>query len=169
MVDPRRELDDRYRIQLFGEPGSVAGQAIVDLWIREGVMPAVEARRRLSEILFVAVVNETDEPVAVSTVYLSENELLRVKLWNYRTFVARDHRQSDLAWMLFYASLTRLEELHAEGADEGAAGVFMSVQSKVLRTSRDAAIWPQSKFAFVGESERGSHFRVRYFPDAVVA
>jgi hypothetical protein len=168
MVDPGRELDERYRIQLFGKPGSVTEQAIVDLWTREGVMPAVEARRRLSEVLFVAV-DEDDEPVAVSTVYLTENELLRVKLWNYRTFVVREHRQSDLAWMLFYASLTRLEELHEEGADDGAAGVFMSIQHKGLRTSRDAAIWPQSKFTFVGESERGSHFRVRYFRDAVVA
>ena len=67
MVDPERELDDRYRMQLFGEPGSASGEAVADLWMREGAMPAVEARRRLSEVLFVAV-DEGDAPVAVSTV-----------------------------------------------------------------------------------------------------
>ena len=64
MVDPGRKLDESYRIQPFGGPDSVAGDAVVRLWTREGAMLAAEARRRLSEVLFVAI-DEEGKPRSV--------------------------------------------------------------------------------------------------------
>ena len=168
MAGNDRRLADRYRILQPGEPGSVDAQDVVELWIREGAMPADEARRRASEILFVAIDAE-DGAVGAATVYLERSEQLRLDLWHYRTFVARDHREGDLAWLLLFASIEHLRGRHESGKDTRAAGMFMAVQNRGLKTTRDAAVWPASGFAFVGQSPKGAHLRVLYFPGTTIA
>jgi hypothetical protein len=168
MTDHKRKLPDRYRIQRPGEPGSVDAQEVVDLWIREGAMPAVEARRRAEEIVFLAVDAE-DGAVGAGTAYLAWNEQLRLDLWHYRTYIARGHRKSDLAWLLLFASIEHLRGRHLAGEDTRAAGMFMAVQNKGLKATRDEAIWSASRFAFVAQSPKGAHHRVLYFPGTSIA
>jgi hypothetical protein len=168
MADHDRKLSDRYRIARPGEPGSVDAQRVVDLWIREGAMPPAEARRRAEEILFVAI-DSDDGAVGAGTAYLAWNEQLRLDLWHYRTYIGGNHRESDLAWLLLFASIEHLRSRHIAREDTRAAGMFMAVQNKGLKATRDEAIWSASRFAFVGQSPKGAHHRVLYFPGTSIA
>jgi hypothetical protein len=163
MADADRQLDPRHRIELLADSGSVGPEEVVTLWTSAGALSLEEARRRVAEVLFVAV-DETDGLVGVSTVRPMAIPQLRMDLWYYRTFVARGHRAGNLAWLLMFSSRDHLAELHASGEDTRGAGLFMAVQNEGLKRTRDSAIWPASGFTFVGEDTKGAHLRVLWFP-----
>jgi hypothetical protein len=52
------------------------------------------------------------------------------------------------------------------GADTRAAGIVFEVQNEGLKLINDAT-WLPTDFTFIGESRRGDHVRVHYFPGAV--
>lgn len=159
-----RRLDPGQRIELLSD-SAIRREAIVSLWTRDQALTTEAARRRVDEVLFVAI-DDRDGPVAVSSVQLRNIERLRMDLWYYRTYVAADHRASSLAWVLMYITIDHLRDRYVSGEDTQGAGMFMAVQNRALKTSRDAGMWPRSKFGFVGEDSKGAHLRVLYFPGA---
>lgn len=163
MVDYGRELDPRHRIELLSESQSVDGDGLVSLWTQEGALSAEQARERVPEVLFVAIDDE-DGLVGVSTVKLMHIDRLRMDLWYYRTYVAREHRASSLAWLLMYFSIDHLRDRYVNGDDTRGAGIFMAVQNEGLKAARPKAIWARSRITFVGEDAAGAHLRVLYFP-----
>jgi len=114
-------------------------------------------------VLFVAV-DETNTPIGVSTVSLTHIDQLRTELWYYRTFVAGDHRAGSLAWVMMYASIDHIRDRYTSGEDTRGPGMFMAVQNRGLKSTRDMAIWERSRFAFIGEDAKGAHLRVLWFP-----
>jgi hypothetical protein len=160
-------LEDRYRIVHIAEAESVGEGDVLQLWEREGAMPPEVARRRAGEVAFVGM-EEREGLVAVSTLYLQRSERLGMDLWHYRVFVARPHRGSMLGEELTVATANYLEERFVSGRDRRGAGVFVEVENRMLKTVKNEAIWPQTRFAFIGEDARGNHLRVRYFPEALV-
>lgn len=161
-----RELDGRYRIQLLSDPGSVGEAAVIELWTTRADMDDAEARKRVGEVLFVAV-DEADEAVGVSTAYLAREEQLGMDLWHYRTYIAKGHRESNLGWLLMFHSRDHLERLFVSGEDTRGQGVFFALQNRAVQVTRNDAIWPTSRFAFVAEGKRGAHHRVNFFPGAL--
>lgn len=159
--------DDRYRIVHIAEADAVGEEDVLALWQREGAMPAEVARRRVGEVAFVGL-DEREGLVAVSTVYLQHSQRLGMDMWHYRTFVAEGHRRSLLAAELTLATTNHLEEQFVAGRDRRGAGVLMEVENPMLKAHRNQAIWPYTRFAFIGENARGNHVRVRYFPEALV-
>ena len=159
-----RTLGDRYRFLEPGESG-VGSDRIVRLWVDEGVLSEEQARARVNDVVLVAIDQEEDV-VGVSTAWLQENLHLRMTLWNYRTFVARAHRQGDIAFLLLHASRDALAARYADGTDRRASGMIMEVQNEILKRTRNQGIWTTSRFAFIGEDEVGAHHRVYYFPGA---
>lgn len=157
-----RKLDPRYRIELFD---SVRADAVVELWVREGALSRNRARERVREVALVAL--EREAVVGVATAALRDVPHLRMPLWRYRTFVARAHREGDIAFLLLHATRDHLRERFTSGADTRAAGMIFDVQNETLRRVRNEAVWPTSGFAFIGEDERGAHHRVYYFPGAL--
>jgi hypothetical protein len=160
--------EDRYRVRLLSEAGqSIDTDAVVELWTREGALPTEEARRRASEVLSVAT-DEEGVVVGVSTVYVARQPQLRMDLWQYRTFIAQDHRMSLLARRLLLHSQAHLEERFERGEDTRAGGMFFVLQNRGMQAKRTEAVWKLNHFAFVGEGRRGAHHRVYFFPSARV-
>ncbi len=161
-----RPLDDGYRIELFADQEAISAQTVIDLWAREGVVVPEEARRRVPEVLLVAI-HEDGELAGVSSVYLQENPQLRLDLWHFRAFVASGHRRSNVAVNLAVRGRDHLQDLFATGRDLRAAGIVYEVESEVLKRSHNEAVWSETDFTFIGENAKGDHVRVHYFPGAL--
>jgi len=152
-----------YRIEPFTEQERVTGEDVVAFWIQEGALAALEAQRRLAEILLVAR-DRAGRPAGVSTTVLRRIDQLRADLWYTRVFVGAAHRRSHLAIGLALGARDRLARRFASGADRRAIGIIFEIESEILKRFFPQAIWPRTQFAFIGETSTGSHVRVFYFP-----
>ena len=161
-----RRLDDRYRIERFGESDAVDEDAVIAMWTREGALSEARARERVREVALVAVERE-EGVVGVVTASLREHPHLRMTLWSYRAFVAPAHREGDIGFLLLHATRDHHCDRFTSGVDTRAAGIIFEVQNEILKRVRNQAVWRTSRFAFVGEDERGAHHRVHYFPGAL--
>lgn len=159
-----RRLEARYRFERYAD-GAIEPDEVAGLWIREGALSEEAARSRIADVVMCAV-DRDEGVVGVSTAWLQDNEHLGMRMWNYRTFVAPAHRQGDIAFLLLHATRDELAERYASGADVRASGILMEVQNEVLKRVRNQGVWATSRFAFIGEDERGAHHRVFYFPGA---
>lgn len=170
LAETRRQsypLEDRHRMEVFDETSEVGPEDLLELWAREGAVPDEEARRRVGEVHLVAIDRE-DGLVGVSSAYLQHNAQLRLELWHYRAFVARAHRMSSLAGALAVRGRELLEERFLSGEDTRAPGIIYEVENPGLKSYFNKALWLPTDFTFIGESARGHHVRVHYFPGAVV-
>ena len=154
-----------YRIGLLAETDGVGEQDVLDLWTREGVVPAAEATRRLSEVLLVGC-DDAGGLAGVSSAYLQRNAQLGLDLWYYRAFVAPAHRRGNLAVQLALTGRDHLERRHADGEDTRGAGLVYEVENEGLKRHFNDALWLPTDVTFIGENERGDHVRVRYHPGA---
>ena len=91
--------DPSYRVLPYAEQDVVTADDVVALWLREGILNEAEARRRVEEVLLVAV-DHDGGLVGVSTSYLQRNAQLRLDLHHVRAFVAAAHRRSTAATAL---------------------------------------------------------------------
>jgi hypothetical protein len=130
-------------------------------------MPADVALQRIHDVAFVAIDPEGGV-AAVSSVFLKRAQRLGMDMWHYRTFVGRDHRQGLLAQDLTIRTTDHLRERYVSGADTRAPGVFIEVENEILKTVKNEAVWPDTRFVFIGEDESGRHLRVHFFPGALV-
>lgn len=159
-------LGEGYRIVPFAEQSAVTAEDVVELWQRETVLPAEEARRRVAELHLIGV-DAADRPVGVSTAYLQHNEQLGMTLWYYRAFVADAHRHSALAVWLAVRGRELLERRFVEGEDTRAPGVVYEVENEGLKRYFPQAHWMPTDFLFIGDNARGDHVRVHWFAGAV--
>jgi hypothetical protein len=163
MGDPT--LEAGCRIVRFADQDEVSEEDVIGLWAREGVVAAAEARRRVHEVLLVAIDDE-DGLAGVSTAYLQRNPQLDIHLWYYRAFVAAAHRKGNIAVQLALRGRDHLEERFVSGADTRGAGVAYEVENEGLKRYFNQALWFPTLLTFIGESPGGAHVRIRYFPGA---
>jgi hypothetical protein len=156
-------LGEGYRIVPLAETGAATPDDVLELWAREGAVPEEQAKRRVHEVLMVAL-DPNDRVAAVSSVYLQRNPQLGLDLFYYRTYVANEHRMGHLSVRLLWATRDHLRERFESGEDSRAPGMIMEVENELLRTYYNRAFWVISDFFFIGETERGAHVRVHYFP-----
>jgi hypothetical protein len=157
-------LEDPYRIVPMADVEGAADKVLA-LWAREGVVPEVEARRRIHEVHLVAV-DGADGVVGVSSAYLQRSAQLAIDLWYYRAFVSKAHRRSTLAVHLALQGRDLLEGRFVNGEDTRAPGVIYEVENPGLKQYFNKALWMPTDFTFIGENDRGDHVRVHYFPGA---
>ena len=161
-------LGDRYRILELGETGEVSADDVLRLWAREGAVPAEEAQRRVQEVRVVGKERD-DGVIGVSSVYLQHNPQLRTDLWHYRTYVARAHRNSNVAAQLLLSNLALLDERYASGEDTRAPGMLFELENEGLKRYYNQARFSlQAELLFIGENRKGDHVRIHYFPGARV-
>jgi hypothetical protein len=159
-------LGEGYRIVPLAETDAAGPDDVLELWAPDDAVPDQEAQRRVHEVLMVAL-DPNDGVAGVSTVYLERNAQLGLDLWYYRTYVANEHRMGHLAVRLLWATRDHLRERFENGEDTRAPGMIMEVENKLLKTHYNRAFWVISDFFFIGETERGAHVRVHYFPGAL--
>lgn len=164
-MDARREkIQSDFRVGPLSNDGPVNHDAVLALWTREAGLAPDEARRRLGEVVLVAT-DGAGALAGVSTTYVREHPQLRMDLWHFRVFVAAEHRRSAVAGTLAKGARDLLRDRFVSGDDTRAAGMVFEVQNEALKR-RSHAIWPTTGFAFVGETSRGAHVRVQFFPGA---
>jgi hypothetical protein len=155
-----------YSVDLFAEQAAVGPEEVIAFWNREAALDPAEAQRRVSEVLVVATDREGNL-VGVSTSYLKRQEQLRAELWHTRVFVGAAHREAGIAIELALTARDHLVERHASGEETRGIGIVFEVESEILKRSTPQAVWPHTKFVFIGENARGDHVRVFYFPGAL--
>ena len=153
-----------YRIDLFAEQQAFAAEDLIDLWTREGQLEPDEARRRIDEVLLVSGAPD-GTLAAISTAFIDRDPVLGLAVWKYRTLVAAEHREANLAATMAVICRDHLEHLYVSGAETRPAGVLSEIHSAVLKRL-NLAEWRQTGFTFLGEDAKGNHIRIHYFPGA---
>jgi hypothetical protein len=155
--------DPGYQIAPFESQTTVTTDDVLAVWTGEGGLPAQEAQRRLSELLLVA--SDSQGSVAgIATAYLARNEQLRADMWHLRAFVPQAHRMSNIAISLAVGGRRRLVERFVSGEDERGLGMIFEVENEGLKRAFPKGLWMPSDVLYVGDSPRGAHVRVHYFP-----
>lgn len=157
-----------YRIVPFAEQDEVTPDDIVALWTGEGVLPEAEARRRVDEVMLVAIDGE-GRLAGITTRYLQHNEQLRMDLWYIRAFTSQAHRKSAIATAIAVRGREWLEQRFVSGQDTRAQGLIYEVESELLKRIFPNAIWKPADVLFIGENAQGAHVRVHYFAGAMAA
>ena len=160
-------LEERYRVEGFGEPGGPSPDDVIAFWERLGVVNSAEAQRRVHEVLLVAL-DETDGLVGVCSAYMSRHAQLRVDLWHYRTFVVPAHRGSNVAMVMALEARDLLEQRFVSGEDTRAPGIVYEIENDEIKLHFNRARLLPPDFTFVGTNGSGDHIRVHYFPGARV-
>ena len=159
-------LPPGYRMVPLAETDAVGPDDVIALWQRENAMPnQAEGQRRVNEVSIVGL-DPDDRIAAVSTVYLRRNEQLDMDVWHLRGFVATEHRMSNLATQILWATRDHLSQAYESGRDTRAPGVIVEVENKLLMTYFNRAFWVYSDFWFIGAHPEGAHVRVHWFPGA---
>ncbi|HKL52742.1 MAG TPA: hypothetical protein VJ902_02200 [Wenzhouxiangellaceae bacterium] len=138
----------------------------IELWLAQNVLTAEQAGKRAEELLFVAVDEHNGGIAGVCTTYLRTPPKLKMPLWHFRTFVAPEYRQNNVAFHLLHLAIDFHESSFASGSDTSGRGLYMEIENPVIQRHRNEAVWPSSGMVFVGFNARGDHCRVRYFPGA---
>ncbi|MCH7685629.1 MAG: hypothetical protein IH899_02935 [Planctomycetes bacterium] len=166
----KMELPAGYRLENVRENKTPElKEQIIQLWRESGAMESREqAQKRVEQVIFL-VRDEDDRIVAVSTVFRLSNRQLGNRFYYFRCFISEAHRRSHLATNLIIAARDLLNQRFVNGEDTSAIGMLVSVENEILKKNRNHAIWPHSKFVYIGQNERGDHMRVYYFDDARIS
>ena len=156
-----------YRVVPFATQTDVGPDDLVALWLREGALQEADARRRVDEVLMVAV-DDAGAPVGVSTRYLAHHAQTAMDLWHVRVFVAAAHRRSAMATALAVGARDHLSEAFTSGRDTRAGGMVFDVVNAGLLGSLTAPVWNGTRVVLIGIYPGGEEVRVFYFPGARV-
>jgi hypothetical protein len=152
-----------YRIEPFDQQTAVSAEDVIATWMSEGGLTRQEAERRIGELFLVAT--DADRRVAgITTAYLARNEQLQADMWYFRALVTAVHRQSNLGVSLAVAGRTRLIERFVSGEDRRGLGYLFEIENEGLKRYFPKGFWYESDILFIGETPRGAHVRVHYFP-----
>lgn len=155
-----------YRIVRYDQQSEIGPDAVIEAWTSEGGFGRPEAERRLDELLLVVIAPD-GRLAAISTAYLGLNRQLRAMMWHFRALVLSEHRKSNVAVSLAVAGRDRLIERYVTGEDRRGLGVIFEVENEGLKRYFPLGLWLESDFLLIGDTPRGAHVRVHYFPGVV--
>ena len=157
-------------INVFYEKTPEQKKEIIDFWIKEKAILDMEAaKKRVEEVSQIARDKGTDEILAITTTYEQFNKQLENFFYYLRVFTAERARQLKIAITLVNTIKHFLEERFVAGKITRSIGMIMEVENKILQTHKNEAVWPATKFVYIGKNEKGDHVRVYYFKDARIS
>lgn len=166
MPDHAYKLTEGYRIEVLSESATTTKADVIAFWEREEAVSEGKREARSHEVVHVAL-DSAGSIAGVSTAYLARNEQLRMDLWHQRGFVGRDHRKSNIGMLFALLGIDHLQHRFVTGKDMRAQGMIQSIENEGLKRYFNLGRQPPTYFTFIGESERGDHVRVVYFPGAL--
>src|SRR5207248_3241824 len=137
-----------YQIARFDQQGAVTAADVVAAWTSEGELAQEEAKRRIDELLMVAV-DEQGALAGLSTAYLAHHDQLQAEMWHFRVLVLGVHRRSDVALSLALAGRDRLVERYTTGEDQRGLGVVFEIENEGLKRHLPKGLWRETDFLLV--------------------
>jgi hypothetical protein len=161
---PDRSFDGTIETVRGGLSDARAEQ-LLGFWSRQGALEGEAARRRLPEVVCVAL-DRAGEIVGVNSVY-PENVILigGRRFWIHRSFVlaSASGAEPEMISRAFAALEREFEE-----SREGPVGLCLVVSDPVEIERRREARWPETELMFAGYTPDDRQVRIRYFEDAVI-
>ncbi len=143
---------------------------IIEFWLKEKAIQNIEAaKKRVEEVSQIARDKGTGEIVAITTTYEQFNKQLENFFFYLRVFTGEKARQLTIAKTLVNTIKDFLEKNFVAGKITRSIGMIMEVESKILQVHKNEAVWPATKFVYIGKNEKGDHVRVYYFKDARIS
>src|SRR5437764_5068984 len=138
---------------------------LLRFWSSQGALEGGAARKRLSEVVCLAL-DRGGEIVGVNSVYPEDVALLGGRrFWIYRNFLLPD--ASGAGPELTNAAFAALEP-EFEASREGPIGLCVLIGERAEIERRPEAIWTDTELMFAGYTREGHQVRIRYFEDAVI-
>jgi hypothetical protein len=142
---------------------------IINFWIKEKALPSVEAaQKRVEQVILIARDN-SGNITAVSSVYEKFNIQLENFFYYYRTFVSQSMRKSRLGITMLLEMRDYLETAYINRKKTRAIGIILEIENNALQAYKNEAVWPETKFVFIGKNDKGAHVRLYYFKDAKIS
>tara|TARA_B100000446_G_C10542316_1_gene337370 strand:+ start:142 stop:651 length:510 start_codon:yes stop_codon:yes gene_type:complete len=144
-------------------------EEIVRFWLDNNALPSKDvALQRVNQVAFIARAR-SGELIAINTAYLKRNEKIGEYFYYIRAFVTEHARRSQVAAEMLRRLQYQFEGLYEDGMLTPAIGLCMEVENPAIKQSRNEAIWPTTKFIYVGKTPEGNHVRVYYFKSAKIS
>ena len=142
---------------------------IVTIWkqFNPGLEEA-KADERLNQIVYV-VKNEFGQVVGISTAFKAYIKQLRNHLYAFRLIILPEYRIPGMSSKLTVMTRDFLESIYKSDERDRCIGIVTLVENEELKKTRNEAVWKASGLTYIGNSGNGSHIRVYYFKDAVIA
>jgi len=140
-------------------------QEIINFWVSEKALPGpAAAAERVKQAVCIAR-NEDGKLISVCTVQPKLVARLRQLLYNYRTFISAEHRNSKLVYPMAVTARLALQEYTRSLPQPECIGIVIEFENKALGQAYRRATDDESKLNFFGFSPKGNEMRVSYFDD----
>ncbi len=140
---------------------------VIDFWQRNNMLPAkASLEDRLGQLC--ACAYDGGQLIGLATAHIRDVDFLRARLAMFRCSVDKGARQKRLATALSLYAFDVLERWSLDHPEEQLMGVGAVIQSRALVEHDNRAVWPDTKLTFVGYTNDGHQFRVRWFAHGTI-
>jgi hypothetical protein len=162
--------EEKYSIEhVQGPKPDTLKNEIIDFWLDHGALTSCEeAEERAEQVFCLGRDRESGKIEGVGSVFEKFNQRLENSFYYYRSFVAPAYRRSLMATGLILHTRDHLEDAFTKGQQRENIGMIVEVENEFLKQHRNQAVWPYSKFVYIGKNGRGDHVRVYYFDGALI-
>ena len=141
---------------------------IIRFWEGNNALPIGEdAEERAGQVVFVAR-NHRREIIALNTAVKIFARRFKNYFYYYRTMTDADFREVGIGIDLLIRTRDFFEGLHREGKSESCIGILANLENEIIAARFRQAVWPRTKFIFMGYNPKGQQVRVYYFEGAVI-
>lgn len=141
---------------------------IVLFWEENDALPpGQDPEERADQVVFV-VRNHRREIVAVNTALKVFFKRFNNSFYFYRTMTGPGFREVGIAIELLMRTRDFFEELYHAEQTKSCIGILFNLENEFLAARFKEAIWPRTKFIFMGNNPQGQQVRVYYFEGAEI-
>jgi len=138
---------------------------VITLWTQSAKISALEAERRLKELVMV-LTYKTGEVIGVSTAVKTHFQQIHNYVYAYRCFILPEFRAPALDTQMIVRTKKHLQERSKLDSENKCVGIMVVVQNEILKSQWKQAVWQGADMIYVGNTPKGHHIRVGYFKGA---
>lgn len=168
-------FDDLYSVEISASPRPEAvRREILDFWHAEQALPpAVNPETREPHVIALARHRASGAVTGIGSAISSRLPQIHSHVWQFRTYVSREHRKYELASRLAEITRDHLNQnfVRALTAGENPAeiGMYIVFESEILHKTNNFAVLPATQLVYIGPNALGMRQYIFYFDDARVA
>jgi len=162
-------MSEWYLENVWEEKSEEIKKEIIAFWLAEkAIQSRQEAEQRVDQVFF--VVRDSDKKIiGINTVYKIYNQQLENYFYYYRTYISPKARKFQMIGNMLFKTRDFLESRFIDKTDTQTIGMFLEIENEDIKNKLNLAIWPDSKFVYIGKNQQGDHLRVYYFKHAKIS